>query len=77
MNAIDWKEECIYIAEQTEPFVRGWGPSEFADKAQFLRYCEMQRSSATREGYHDTASYIQHCIDDVIGQTDFARNGEG
>lgn len=72
MNANGWREECAYIAEQTEPYVRGYGPSEFADKAQFLRYCEMQRNSATREGFDDTASYIQHCIDDLRGQGSLA-----
>jgi hypothetical protein len=65
MNALDWTEECKYIAEQTEPFVRGWGPSEYEDKAQFLRYCTMQRNSATREKFHDAAQYIQHCMDDM------------
>ncbi len=69
MNANDWREECSYITEQTEPFVRGYGPSEFADRAQFLRYCTMQRNSATREGFHDSAAYIQHCIDDMATQS--------
>lgn len=65
MKLSEWVEECNYVAEQTEPFVRGCGPSEFANSSAFLRYCEMQRDTATREGFHDTAQYIQHCIDDV------------
>lgn len=70
MNANDWREECNYINEQADPYRRrGWGPSEFENKAQFLRYCTMQRNSATREGFHDTAQYIQHCIDDLEAQS--------
>lgn len=65
MKLSEWVEECKYVAEQTEPFVRGWGPSEFEDCAQFTRYCEMQRDTATREGFHDSAQYIQHCLDDL------------
>lgn len=67
MKLSDWVEECTYITEQTEPFVRGVGPSEFEDKAQFLRYCTMQRDTATRQGFHDTAQHIQHCINDLSG----------
>jgi hypothetical protein len=66
MNANDWREECNYITEQTEPFVLGYGPSEFEDKAQFVRYCTMQRNSATRQGFDDAAQYIQHCLDDMV-----------
>jgi hypothetical protein len=68
MKLQEWVDECKYIAEQAEPFVRGYGPSEYEDKAQFLRYCTMQRNSAAREGFHDSAQYIQHCIDDLANQ---------
>lgn len=63
MNATDWKTECVYIAHVTD--VRG-NVSEFNhDRECFTRYCEMQRDTATREGFLDTATYIQHCIDDM------------
>ena len=60
-----WREECNYLSEQAEPYVRGYGPSEFADRGQFLRYAMMQRDTAAREGRYDAETYIQHIIDDV------------
>lgn len=65
MTLMEWVEECKYIAEQTEPFVNGVGPSEFENVAQFRRYCELQRDTARREGFHDAEEYIQQCIDDL------------
>jgi hypothetical protein len=63
MNANDWREECNYISDVTDK--RGNVKEMNYDKATFVRYCEMQRDVATREGFHDTAQYIQHCLDDL------------
>ncbi len=65
MKLSEWVEECKYLTEQAEPFVRGWGPSEFEDKAQFIRYCTMQRNSAAREKFYDVEQYIEHILDDL------------
>jgi hypothetical protein len=62
-NTLLWQQECIYIARVTD--VRGNVPEMNHDCATFVRYCEMQRDAATREGFHDSAQYIQHCIDDL------------
>lgn len=35
------------------------------DTTTFLRYCKMQRDSAEKAGFHDSALYIQEIIDDV------------
>jgi hypothetical protein len=62
MTLSEWSDESLYILEQAEPFTRGYGPSEFDDRAQFLRYCTMQRNSATREGFPDVAQHIDRVI---------------
>lgn len=61
----EWSEECSYIARVTDR--RGNVPEMNRDLPTFLRYCAMQRDSATREGFDDSAQYIQHCIDDLQG----------
>lgn len=58
-----WREECNYIERVTAE--RGKVREMNYDRATFVRYCEMQRDAATREGFHDTATYIQHCLDDL------------
>ena len=63
-QAIDWVNECKYISAVTDK--RGHVAEMNYDTATFVRYCEMQRDTATREGRPDTAQYIQHCIDDLV-----------
>lgn len=73
-TAFDWSRECEYISHVTDKCLRtdrGEKHPEMRnfnfDRACFIRYCEMQRTSATRDGHHDSAQYIQHCIDDLQG----------
>lgn len=68
MNANQWREECVYISETVTSALAGSDPlSSFnGDPAALVRYCEMQRDTATREGFHDSAQYIDHCIDDML-----------
>jgi hypothetical protein len=65
-DAYEWAQECSYIARVTDK--RGNVPEMNHDKATFIRYCEMQRDAATRDGQDDSAQYIQHCIDDLKGE---------
>lgn len=58
-----WASECGYISKITD--MRGQVVAMNNCKATFIRYCEMQKASATRQGFHDSATYIQHCIDDL------------
>ena len=67
-----WSQECDYISNVTDKCLRTpLGAQHSAmrnfgyDKACFISYCEMQRDSATRDGKHDSATYIQHCLDDL------------
>lgn len=62
-----WREECVYIQETTDSLFAGTDPlaSFNGDPSCFVRYVEMQRNSATREGFDDAAQYIQHCLDDL------------
>lgn len=64
MTDSEWVGECAYIQRRTER--RKFGLEFNNDIACFIRYCIMQRDTATREGYHDSAAYIQHCIDDML-----------
>ena len=59
----DWKVECQYISDVTDK--KGNVPEMNYDKATFIRYCEMQRDAAECDGFYDSATYIQHCIDDM------------
>ena len=66
MDANEWREECNFISDATDKARNGRVSRAFNfDPECFKRYCEMQRDSATREGFHDTAQYIQHCLDDL------------
>lgn len=65
-SAFDWSQECAYISRVTD--ARGNVKEMNFDKATFIRYCEMQRDAAARAGRHDSAEYIQHCIDDLKGE---------
>jgi hypothetical protein len=63
MKLQEWCAECTYISRVTD--VRGNVPEMNHDVATFIRYCEMQQEAATREGFHDTATYIGECLDDM------------
>lgn len=70
MTDFEWQEECRYIQGATDALLskgaRCPQMSSFNyDRACFTRYLVMQRDSATREGFHDSAQYIQHCLDDI------------
>lgn len=58
-----WREECNYIDRVT--LIQGYVPEMNYDKETFIRYCEMQRDTAKRDGFFDTETYIQCCIDDL------------
>ncbi len=62
-KAMGWVTECDYIARVTD--LRGNVPEMRGDLETFRRYCAMQRDAATREGFHDSATYIQECMDDL------------
>lgn len=64
----EWCEECTFISNVVTSVTNGGSvPSEFnADMACLARYLDMQRDSATREGRHDSATYIQECADDLL-----------
>lgn len=59
----EWSQECSYIARVTEE--RGHVSEMNYSKKTFLTYCRMMRDWATRQGFYDSAQYIQHCIDDL------------
>lgn len=65
MTDREWVAECVYIARVTD--LGGAVKEMNNDRATFVRYCEMQRDAATRDGRDDSAQYIQHCIDDLKG----------
>lgn len=67
MGLIEWREECVYVQETTDSLLAGTEPLALfnGDPSCFLRYCYMQRNAAARESFHDSAQYIQHCIDDM------------
>lgn len=62
-GANEWREECNYISRVMD---KGGRVKEMNnDPAVFRRYCEMQRNSAEKAGFHDAALYIQEIIDDL------------
>ena len=67
---LDWVAECNYISDLTQLFKR-IGKRALRnfnkDLPCFLRYCEMQKNSADKAGFYDSAEYIQSCIDDLDG----------
>lgn len=62
-SVFDWQKECRFIGVCTE--FNGRMEQFNNDPACFVRYCEMQRNQATKQGRHDSATYIQECIDDI------------
>ena len=65
-TAGDWARECAYIGRVTD--AQGKVKEMNFDTQVFIRYCEMQRDAATRAGRHDSALYIQECLDDLGGK---------
>jgi len=63
MNAMQWVDECKYIDSVVCKIVPLTSFNN--DWECFKRYCTMQRDTATREGFHDSAQYIQHVLDDL------------
>lgn len=62
-DANQWREECAYISRVTDQ--RG-NVAEMNHSAEVFRdYLRMQQEAATREGFHDAAEYIGHCLDDM------------
>ena len=59
----EWQSETRYISDVTDKC--GIVPEMNNDKATFIRYCEMQKAAAEKDGFHDAATTIQHCIDDL------------
>jgi hypothetical protein len=68
MNTLEWSQECKFISDTVSSVCNGSPvPENFnSDSACLARYLEMQRNAATREGFHDSAQYIQHCADDLL-----------
>jgi hypothetical protein len=71
-TANEWREECKYISDTTDYARSGSAAlqrvalkSFNGDRACFVRYCEMQRDCAARDGQFDAQTYIQECIDDL------------
>lgn len=77
MTDFEWSQECDYISSVTDAVMhtdRAERHPKMAsfnhDRACFVRYCEMQRDAATRDGKGDAAQYIDHCIDDLTGKVE-------
>lgn len=72
MGDQEWQLECAYISNTTDKFIDAARADRIADVREmnccvrtFISYCEMQRNAAAAAGRHDTATYIEHCIDDL------------
>lgn len=63
MNANEWREECAYISRLADK--RGNVPEMNHSLDVAIRYAEMQQAKATREGFHDAATHIGECLDDM------------
>ena len=65
-TAFDWAQECAYISNETDAAQAGRTSSTFNNDPSCLRrYAQMQQKVATKQGKHDAAAYIGHCIDDL------------
>ena len=63
MFARQWVQECEYISRVTE---RNGKVSEFNyDPSCFARYCRMMAGKAEKQGFYDSAEYIQQCADEL------------
>lgn len=65
-TAFEWKNEVQYIDRVADK--KGRVPEMNNDTAPFVRYCEMQRDAADKDGQFDAATSIQHVIDDMKGE---------
>ena len=72
---IFWQKECAYISQVTDNVLHGSASDKRRTLVNFsnnvdtlIRYCEMQRDFATKDGFFDSAQYIDHCIDDLKGE---------
>lgn len=61
-----WQQECNYIGGVADK--KGRVPEMNNDTPTFIRYCEMQRDAAEKDGQFDAAVSIQHVIDDMQGE---------
>jgi hypothetical protein len=61
-TVFDWQAECGYISLAADK--KGKIREFNFDTDCFIRYCEMQRDAADKQGFFDSAEYIQQCIDD-------------
>lgn len=65
-TALEWSKECTYISDQTQQVKAGFPGKEFNyDTNCFRRYCLIQKALSKRQGFLDSAEYIQHCLDDI------------
>lgn len=62
-DADGWRRECIYIDKAME--VQGRIREMNFDTGVFIRYCQMQKASAERDGQHDAATHIEHVLHDL------------
>ncbi len=56
MNATEWRKECARISRLADK--RGNVPEMNHSLGVAIRCAEMQQAKATREGFHDAATYI-------------------
>jgi len=59
----EWQQECKFIDSLVDK--KGVVPNMNNDTPTFIRYCEMQRDAAGRDGQFDASTSIQHVIDDM------------
>lgn len=59
----DWVRVCRTVSRIADNFARI--PRE--RQASELKQTRALRDDATRTGHHDTATYLQECIDDMTG----------
>ncbi len=62
----EWQAETRYISDMTDS--GGIVPEMNNDKGTFIRYCEMQKAAAEKDGFYDAVTTIQHCIADLTGE---------
>lgn len=58
-----WSAICGYVSDITD----GFAQLPQARQASEIKQARELRDDATRTGHHDTATYLQACIDDMVG----------
>lgn len=58
-----WSAICGYVSDIADGFAR----LPQARQASELKQARALRDDATRAGRHDSATYLQECIDDMTG----------